>query len=424
MINLKEEQRIEKIKLANIFAQHLKYTLMQLILNVLIRSQGSESLYITITLYLTIMIFAFNFIAAAFLLYQQKEFPKLEYYLIYSVNIFVFIILMVYSLNYCLNLKEDDPALYLYIKAYMIMLLQKEIEILIIKVFPLEFMNRIVYSFTSLIIVALILSHKDKFECQHNYSIILLMLLLSNLLAAIINMMFTLVLFNLGKQQKEVRNFANMLLTVLFLLHIALYIYTLYKTTNMIEQECQCLRFIFEIYHYNSPINLICFISVIFQEFYYFKENLKYEQELQENNSKKKMYIVSINIQISQKFKQHNKQSIRSLSSLVNPMEASSKHQQTPNFKSEKTDIKLQKMGTSQFGESQNNLQMMNSQGNAQNSKAFVISLKEQIDNIQIKRKGNKSIEDSFIKQEESQIPEIFSQINNPMESGSVITIN
>lgn len=50
------------------------------------------------------MIFAFNFIAAIFLFCLEKEFPKLEYFLIYTVNIFVFVILLVYSFNYYLTI--------------------------------------------------------------------------------------------------------------------------------------------------------------------------------------------------------------------------------------------------------------------------------------------------------------------------------
>ncbi|CAD8158803.1 unnamed protein product [Paramecium pentaurelia] len=423
MINLKEEQRIEKIKLVNIFGQHFKYTLILLIINTLIRSQGSESFYITITQYLTLTIFAFNFIAATFLVCLEKEFPKLEYFLIYTVNIFVFVILLVYSLNYYLTIQESDPTLHLYIKAYMLILLQKEIEILIIKIFPLEFMNRFVNSFTSCIIVTLILSHQDDYECQHNYSMILQSLLLTNLLTSIINVMFTLILFNQNKQQKEIRNFTNMLLTVLFIIHIAQYIIILLKTKNIMDQECKCLRFIFEIQNYVTPINIICFFSVIIQEFKYFKQNLEQQNQLEQNNVQKKIF--SVNIQISQNQKLHNKQSMKSMSSLVNPMEASSKYfQQTPNFKNEKVEPKLQKLGTSQFGESQHNPQMINSWGNVQNGKLFLFSMKEQNDNIENQIKGNKSVDENFIRQEESQIPEIFSQVNNPMESGSVVTIH
>ncbi|CAK77217.1 unnamed protein product (macronuclear) [Paramecium tetraurelia] len=423
MINLKEEQRIEKIKLVNIFGLHFKYTLILLIINTLIRTQGNDSFYITITQYLTLMNFAFNFIAATFLVCLEKEFPKLEYFLIYTVNIFGFIILLVYSLNYYLSMQETDPALHLYVKAFMLILLQKEIEILIIKIFPLEFMNRFVNSFTSCIIAALILSHEDNYECQHNYSMISLSLLLTNLLTTIINVIFTLILFNQNKQQKEIRNFANMLLTVLFIIHIAQYIYTLSKTYNKMDQECNSFRFIFAIQNYVAPINLICFCFVIVLEVQYFKQNLEHQNQLEKNDEQKKMY--SANIQISQNQKLQNKQSMKSLSSIANPMEASSKYfQQTPNFKSEKVEPKLQKMGTSQFGESQHNPQMINSWGNVQNGKLFVFSIKEQNDNIGNQRKGNKSVDENFIRQEESQMPEILSQVNNPMESGSVITIH
>lgn len=66
----------------------------------LMRNLIIENIYLEITLYLTIIMFVFNTIAAIFLLCFKREFPKLEYFLIYTMNIFIFLTVLVYSLNY------------------------------------------------------------------------------------------------------------------------------------------------------------------------------------------------------------------------------------------------------------------------------------------------------------------------------------
>lgn len=148
--------------------------------------------------------FAFNTIAAVFLLCFKREFPKLEYFLIYTMNVFIFLTLLVYSLNYFIQKKEHNHLLQLYIKTYIMILLGKvilyfnhqEIEILVVKIFPLELANRSVNCFTSCITAMMILFHSDSYGCQSKYSMILLSLLLTNSLTAIFNIIFTLILFN------------------------------------------------------------------------------------------------------------------------------------------------------------------------------------------------------------------------------------
>ncbi|CAD8145359.1 unnamed protein product [Paramecium pentaurelia] len=422
MINLNEEQKIQQNKLFNIFGQHTKQACIIFIMNALLRVQENDTFFMSITLYLTIIMFLFNFVAAVFLLCFKREFPKIEYFLIYTMNVFMFIILLVYSLNYFIQKKEQDHLLQLYIKTYIMILLGKEIEILIIKIFPLELTNRSVNCFTSCIIVMMILSHGDKYECQNKYSMVLLSLLLSNVLTSIFNIIFTLILFNQNRSQKELRNFADLLLTVLFLVHLAQYVLVFIKTNSIIEEECQCLSFIFQFQKYVAPINFISFLFVIYQEVCYFKEAIKYQELIEKNSQHNNMYSAAI--QNQQTLKQGVRHSIKSLSSVVNPMEASQSNSQAPNFGTDKQGQKLEKMGTSQFGASQHNQGMQHSWANVQNPNPFGTIVKEQQDSIENQKRGSKSVDESLIRQEESQIPENLSQVNNPMESGSVVTIH
>ncbi|CAK68907.1 unnamed protein product (macronuclear) [Paramecium tetraurelia] len=439
MINLNEEQKIQQNKLVNIFGQHAKQAVIIFIMNALLRVQENDTFFMSITLYLTIIMFLFNCVAAVFLLCFKREFPKIEYFLIYTMNVFMFIILLVYSLNYFIQKKEQDHLLQLYLKTYIMILLGKEIEILIIKIFPIELTNRSVNCFTSCIIAMMILSHGDNYECQNKYSMVLLSLLLSNILTSIFNIVFTLILFNQNRSQKELRNFADLLLTVLFLVHLAQYVLVFIKTNAIIEQECQCLSFIFQFQKYVAPINFISFLFVIYQEVYYFKEAIKYqeliEKNTQHNNMCNTIQLIKLDsggIQNQQPFKQGVRHSIKSLSSVVNPMEASQSNSQAPNFgtyaiqvnQSDNQGQKLEKMGTSQFGASQHNQGMQHSWANVQNPNPFGTIVKEQQDSIENQKRGSKSVDESLIRQEESQIPENLSQVNNPMESGSVVTIH
>lgn len=50
----------------------------------------------------------FNLIASAFLLCFKREFPRLEYLLIYTLNLFVFLTLLIYSLKYFIELDESN----------------------------------------------------------------------------------------------------------------------------------------------------------------------------------------------------------------------------------------------------------------------------------------------------------------------------
>lgn len=104
--------------------------------------------------------------SAIFLLCIKKDFPKVEYFLVYAVNFFMFLILLVYSLKVFVDLKTHDQLLLIFIKSYIIVLIQKEIEILIIKVFNWDIANRTVNSFTNSLFPLLILSNTDSLECN------------------------------------------------------------------------------------------------------------------------------------------------------------------------------------------------------------------------------------------------------------------
>lgn len=77
---------------------------------------------------------AFNFIAAIFLLCVKRDFPRLEYFLIYTLNLFLFLTLLVYSLKYFIEVNDTNIQLSLYVKTYILILLQK--------VFSCEYMIR------------------------------------------------------------------------------------------------------------------------------------------------------------------------------------------------------------------------------------------------------------------------------------------
>lgn len=59
------------------------------------------------------------------------------------------------------NIYNDIIGQSIFINIYI----YKEIDILIIKIFPFELTNRAVNCFTSCIIVMMILSHEDNYEC-------------------------------------------------------------------------------------------------------------------------------------------------------------------------------------------------------------------------------------------------------------------
>lgn len=90
----------------------------------IIRELDEESnLFLSITLYITVITLIFNTIAGIFLLCFKRDFPKTEYFLVYAMNLFMFLTLIVYSLKYFVELKSKNQLLILYIKIYIILIL-------------------------------------------------------------------------------------------------------------------------------------------------------------------------------------------------------------------------------------------------------------------------------------------------------------
>ncbi|CAD8085475.1 unnamed protein product [Paramecium sonneborni] len=413
MINLNEEEKQQQSKLINIFFQHAKQGLIILLMNNLI---NEEYFFLQITLYLTIIMLTFNFIAAIFLLCVKTDFHRLEYFLIYTLNLFLFFTLLVYSLKFFIELNNTNQQLSIYVKTYILILLQKEIEILTIKLFPYEIANRQVNCFTSFIFVFLILLDEDPMLCKQQFSVLLLFHLINHTFQLIFNTLFNLLILNQKKSQNELRTFSNIILIVFFLIHITLFIFTIIKTIEIKDQECPCLHFTFKFYQFFAPINFSAFSFVILFEYQWFKGTLNQQETIDKNSQNQSSYAASLQ---KNNVIQKDRQSFKSMSSVINnPMDNSECNSQAPNFGKDENK-QLQKLGTSQFGASQYNQGMEHSWANVYHQNPFNQQESKEINNNQ--KRESKSVDDSFIRQEESQLPENLSQLNNPMDSDSQI---
>ncbi|CAD8083018.1 unnamed protein product [Paramecium sonneborni] len=413
MINLNEEEKQQQSKLINIFFQHAKQGLIILLMNNLIKE---DYFFLQITLYLTIIMLTFNFIAAIFLLCFKRDFPRLEYFLIYTMNLFLFLTLLVYSLKFFIELNNTNKQLSVYVKTYILILLQKEIEILTIKLFPHDISNRQVNCFTSFIFVFLILLDEDPLQCKQQFSLLLLSHLINHTFQLIFNTLFNLLILNQKKSQKELRTFSNILLIVFFLIHITLFIFTIIKNLEIKEQECPCLHFTLKFYQCFAPINFGAFSFVILLEYQWFKGTLTNQETIDKNSQNQSSYAASLQ---KNNAIQKDRQSVKSMSSVINnPMDNSECNSQAPNFGKDENK-QLQKLGTSQFGASQYNQGMEHSWANVYHQNPFNQQDSKEIINNQ--KRESKSVDESFIRQEESQLPENLSQLNNPMDSDSQI---
>ncbi|CAD8053113.1 unnamed protein product [Paramecium primaurelia] len=413
MINLNEEEKQQQSKLINIFFQHAKQGLIIILMNNLIKE---EYFFLQITLYLTIIMLAFNFIAAIFLLCVKRDFPRLEYFLIYTLNLFLFLTLIVYSLKFFIELNDINKQLSLYVKTYILILLQKEIEILTIKVFPYDIANRQVNCFTSFIFVFLILLDEDPLQCKQQYSVLLLFHLINHTFQLIFNTLFNLLILNQKKSQKELRTFSNIFLIVFFVIHITLFIFTIIKTIQLKNQECPCLQFTIQFYYCFAPINFGAFSFVILLEYKWFNGTLINQDTIDKNSQNQSSYAASLQ---KNNAIQKDRQSVKSMSSVINnPMDNSECNSQAPNFGKDENK-QLQKLGTSQFGASQYNQQMEHSWANVYHQNPF--NQQDSNENNNNQKRESKSVDESLIRQEESQIPENLSQLNNPMDSDSQI---
>ncbi|CAK74116.1 unnamed protein product (macronuclear) [Paramecium tetraurelia] len=420
MINLNEEEKQQQSKLINIFFQHAKQGLIILLMNNLIKE---ELFFLQITLYLTIIMLAFNFIAAIFLLCVRRDFPRLEYFLIYTLNLFLFLTLLVYSMKFFIELNDTNKQLSLYVKTYILILLQKEIEILTIKIFPYDIANRQVNCFTSFIFVFLILLDEDPIQCKQQFAVLLLFHLINHTFQLILNTLFSLLILNQKKQQKELRTFSKQISIFIsfqytsncFLHDSNNFIHFYYYKDNSIKRRGLSM-FIF----YDSILLMFCSNQLC---------GLKAHQQIR----KLLIKIVKIRVLVKQQFIyfqdaaslqknnaiQKDRQSFKSMSSVINnPMDNSECNSQAPNFGKDENK-QLQKLGTSQFGASQYNQGMEHSWANVYHQNPF--NQQNSKDNNNNQKRESKSVDESFIRQEESQIPENLSQLNNPMDSDSQI---
>jgi hypothetical protein len=183
--------------LGNILYQQLKYALQMVVLCVVCGTTSAElnSKYFRILLYATILCTLFNIVSHLYLQFIRKDFPRLEYFLIYAFNGFLFIAQLVYSMQTVFQIQDDQIGPLVLTKSTIFLLLQRELEILLIMVFPLEIGNRQANSCTTNLIVFLLLASNDPISCSQAADLPLTIVALVNLLGLIMTTLFNLVLF-------------------------------------------------------------------------------------------------------------------------------------------------------------------------------------------------------------------------------------
>ncbi|KAM3142679.1 hypothetical protein pb186bvf_005063 [Paramecium bursaria] len=408
MIDLNDQVKSQRYKALNIYVQHCKHAYTIMVMRYLLYPNEQ---FLNIVFYVNLFQIIFNSFASLFLSCFKREFPKLEYFLVYTLNLFVFLSMLVYSLNTITTYYQHD-SFSIFIKIYVLLLLQREIEILVIMVFTSEISNRLVNN-CSLSIFALGLICFDM-EPTCDQSMQKLSLLLTNILSQGFNVMFNMILFNQIRMQKEIRNFSNQISLLFAISFLVLYAFII---TKQDDKNCNNLDYYYKSYTFIAPINFLCYFFILYQEIKYTYQIFKQESLLQQTQTLQGQAFHS-----SSSKNRYPSKSLKSINSVVNnPMEMSETPSQAPNFGKDANN--LDRSGTSQFGTHKNAGNqdgMFHSWANVQNNNPF--GQTESVMNNQRNRdsKSNNDV-DSFIKPGEESQQQELSYINNPMDSDSIV---